>query len=281
MNTILVATDFSGAASDAVDYAAEMAHVMKAKLILFHTCHVPIIGTEVPVEIETMDDMQKKGMERLSEIAGPLQDHYGNQLQIDLVCKCGFAVDEISRYAGSKKVDLVVMGMHGAGYLSEKLFGSITTALLGESNCPVLVISAGVKFRMIKKIVLACDLENDSRHLPESLKELAQFFHAHIYVLDVVQSSLLVPSEPGEVTDLSTFISQLKDIPHSFHFWKGENAVEGINDFVTRKNMDLVVMMPRRRPFLERVFHPSNTQHMAFHSRVPLLVLRDAENNTN
>jgi len=279
MKTILAATDFSPCASNSVEYAAELAHVMQAKLILFHACHVPLIGTEIPVEIATMDDVEKKGLEELSGIAARLQQRYSNLLDIECVCKCGFAVDEINQQAHTEKADMIIMGMHGAGFLSEKLLGSITTSVLSDATCPVMVINDKVSFHTIKKIVLACDVENDSLYLPEPLRKLALFFKAHIFVLDVVPAAVTVPSELGEIRDLGNFIRQFSGISHSFHFWKGENPVSGINDFVAEEKMDLVVMMPHQRPFLSRLFHSSNTKHMAFHSQVPLLVLKDSENN--
>ena len=260
MKTILVATDFSNPATNAVDYAAEMAYIMNVKLVLFHACHVPVIGTEIPVEVETIESMRQRGFDELVEIAAELQNRYENQLDISYECKCGFAADEIGRYAESHHVDMILMGMQGASYLSEKLFGSVTTSVLGKSNCPVLVVNDHVKFHMLKKIVLACNIEQDHLDLPEPLRELALFFKAHIFVLDVVPTGMLVPSNPGETTDLGSFIRQFSQITHSFHFWKGENPVEGINDFVAEKNMDLVVMMPHQRPFLNRIFHPSNTK---------------------
>lgn len=277
MKTILVATDFSQSAANAVDYAAEMAHVMQAKLILFHACHVPLIGTEIPVEIQTMEETEKRGMEQLTEIADRLKNLYRNQVEIECICKCGFATDGINRYARTKKADLVIMGTQGAGYLAEKLMGSVTTYTINKSTCPLLVINDKVRFHMIKRIVLACDLEKDCRRLPKPLKEMATFFKAHVFVLDVVPSSVLVPSEPGQITDLSTYIEQFSSVEHSFHFWKGENPVDGINDFVNKKNIDMVVMMPHHRPFFKKIFHPSNTKRMTFHTMVPLLVLHESE----
>jgi len=40
MKTILVPTDFSKIARNAIDYAVEIAKLTKAKLILFHVYHV-------------------------------------------------------------------------------------------------------------------------------------------------------------------------------------------------------------------------------------------------
>ena len=59
MKTILAATDFSDSAQNAVEYAASMAELTEAKLILFHAYHVPIVASEVPTMMFTLNEMEK------------------------------------------------------------------------------------------------------------------------------------------------------------------------------------------------------------------------------
>jgi nucleotide-binding universal stress UspA family protein len=273
MKTILVPIDFSKAAENAANYAIEIAKITKAKVILFHAYHVPIVPTEVPIVMPELAELEKDCMAGLLKISARLRSKY-KTANIERVVKCGFAVDEINLYAEKHQMDLIVMGMHGAGYLTEKLIGSITTSLIQKANCPVLVIGENVKFKNIKKIVLACDYhETENEKILERLKEFAHLFKSHIYVLHVVPELELAAPVPDVVSDYVKLESTLADTDHSFHYLPNNEIVDGINKFVADDKMDMVVMIPRKHSILKNIFTEPNTKKMAFHSKVPLLAL--------
>lgn len=273
MKAILVPTDFSLPANNATDYAAEMASLMHAKLTLFHVFHVPstlVIGSTLPTLIE----MEETCMEILEDTKRRLQAQFGTQLQIDCVCKCGFAEDEIQAYTRKHKTDLIVMGMHGAGYLSEILLGSLTSTMLRKARCPVLSVGESMKFRDIKRIALACDyLESDQAEKLAPLREFAQFFKAHIYMLYVVSENEPIIPVNVVIEDYMKLENSLWDTEHTFHYTSGDEVVPGINRFVKEERMDLVVMVPREYSWIDLLLEEPHTKRMAFHSQVPLLAL--------
>lgn len=271
MKTILVPTDFSKVSKNAIDYAVEIAQRMKAKLILFHV-YIPVVAADVAVVLPSLDEMGKDCMVELKKIEKSLSlKHKG--LQIECACKCGFVVNEINQFAKEKEIDLIVMGMQGAGYLSEKLVGSNTTMLMRNSKRPVLAIDKHVKFRSIKKIALACDYEDiPNKSILNPLKELTRFFKSHVYILNVVPELEVVPSAQQAVSGIK-LNRAMEDVNHSFHNTENENVIDGINDFVTEGKMDMVVMIPHKHSVLKTIFNEPNTKRMAFHSHVPLLAL--------
>jgi nucleotide-binding universal stress UspA family protein len=164
--------------------------------------------------------------------------------------------------------------MRGAGYLTEKLIGSVTTDLINKSNCPVLAIDKEVKYRSIKKIALACDyFDTENKKILEPLKEFARLFNSHVYVINVIGEPEPVHSPTTLVSDLLKLDHSLAGVEHTFHHLKSDEVVEGINEFVTERKMDMVVMIPRKHTLLRNIFNEPNTKKMAFHSKVPLLAL--------
>jgi len=273
MKTILVPTDFSTVSENAVNYAAEIAKATNAKLILFHVYQMPIIATEVPIVLPNIEELERDCMEGLLRISIRLHSKLSTT-NIECIVKCGLPVDEINLYTQNSKIDLIVMGMRGAGYLTEKLIGSVTTSLIQKSNCPVLVVAEQVRFKQIHKIVLACDYnDTENKKVLEPLKEFAKLFKSHVYVLNVVRKS--EPLEPltEVVSDFIKLEHSLAETPHSFHYLSNEEIVTGINEFVTEGKMDLVVMIPRKHSVLKNIFNEPNTKKMAFHSKVPLLAI--------
>lgn len=276
MKTILVPTDFSETSHNAIEYAVEIAKLTKAKIILFNVFHIPYVTTEVPVMVITpINEIENECLKKLKKMQKSIYLKYGDNLNVEYECKCGFVLEEINQYTKENKIDLIVIGMQGAGYLSEKIIGSITTSLMNNAKCPVLAIDKKVKFRSIKRIVLAYDYsETKEKSVFEPLKELVKVFKSHVSVLNIVRELEELVTVTKAVAGIKLKRS-LENIGHTFHYSKNEDVVDGINEFVTEQDMDLVVMIPHRHSTFKNLFHEPQTQKMAFHTSVPLLALHD------
>lgn len=274
MKTILVATDFSETAKNAIDYAAEVANVSNSKLILFHVYHDPIYLAEIPIT-PPIDEIRDGSMDCLKIIEKEIHQKYGNKIIVECVCKYGLPVGEINLYAKENNVDMIVMGMEGSSYLSEKIIGNITTSLLKKACCPVLAIDKNVRFKSLKNIVLASDyIETENKITFEPLLEFAKIFNSKVFVLNVVKE-LETITTVGKAVEGIKINHILDSIDHSFHYSKSEDVIEGINDFVEEKKIDMVVMIPRSHSVLHSLFHESNSKRMAFHTKIPLLALHE------
>lgn len=272
MKTILVPTDFTEISKNALEYVIEMVKVMPSKIILFHAYHVPVVATDAII-VPSMDEVKQLGIAALEDMKKEIQIKCGKDLQIETLCVQGFAVDEINQYTSTNKVDLIVMGMSGGGYLTEKVIGSITTSLLRESNCPVMAIDKKVKFKTPKKIVLACDYKLIKDTAIVILKEISKLCDAHVYILNVTNEAEPIPADIESSVCGLNLNNTLEEINHSFEFTTNENVVDGINEFINSEQMDMVVMIPRKHSVLNRIFNEPNTKRMAFHTTVPVLAL--------
>ena len=276
MKTILVPTDFSNTAHNAVDYAAELAKHSKSKLVLIHIYHVPVVSSEAPVVLPVWDEIEKDCMSALNKMKNNIHRKYGKELVIECVCQMGFAVDEIiKQYTEDRDIELIIMGMNGAGYLGEKIMGSNATELIKRSRCPILIINEQVKFKIIKNIVLAFDYQK----IPDKavfglLKKMITLFKAHLFVVNVENELKKLPSVKKAATGVG-FEHLLEGINHSFDFIENEDTIAGINKYVDEKKADMLVFIPRNHGFFNSIFHESNTKRMAFHASIPLLALHE------
>lgn len=270
MKKILVPTDFSDAANNAAEYAVQLAKEIKAKVILFHTYHVPVPSTEVPIVAVSSDEIQKECETLLRKKAAQLKKHLG--VEISYEARMGMAVDEIIEE--EKKVDLIVMGMRNTSKISEFLFGSITTAAIRKTNKPVLVIPETAKFRAPKKIVFACDYNPETNYeTVETVTDLIKVFHSKLFVLNVKENKDVVSME--EAGSGLRLENKINDVSHVYHFSENENLIDGVNKFVKEKKADMIVVIPHKHNLLERLFHKSISKTIAFHTEVPMLALPD------
>ncbi len=272
MKAILVPTDFSDASMNAIEYAAEMALSIKAKLILFNVYTTPPIAIEVPVLVLTDDELRAKCMDRLNEVKINLHKKRGPNLDIECDCALGFEIDMINEFAAEKKPSMIVMGMQGANYIVERFLGSTTTAIIRKSQYPVLCINKDISFRTIKKILLAVDgKQTEYKKVLDPLKKLVHLFNAHLYILHVAPALAIVPEI--EKTSFNAMEDEMTDIQHSYHYHTSNDVVGDINAFAIEINADMVVMIPRKHSLLDGILIEAYTKKMAFHTKFPLLSL--------
>ena len=112
MQTIVVPTDFSNEARNAGLYAAELAKVFSAKLLLFHAYMLPTPVSEVPYVMITVDELQKENEILIRKEVDHLSRTYG--VPVEGIVRIGIPSDEIRALTEDLSIELVVMGMKGA-----------------------------------------------------------------------------------------------------------------------------------------------------------------------
>jgi nucleotide-binding universal stress UspA family protein len=137
---ILVPTDFSDAASEAVQAAMVLARSFDAGIELLHVMAtvslLPPPMEVVPFSV-LMPELSKKVKERLTEEAQRVQ---AAGIPCDTHSREGSPHLEIIKRSQEMGADLIVMGTHGHGGLAHAVLGSVTERVLHKSRCPVLVV---------------------------------------------------------------------------------------------------------------------------------------------
>lgn len=274
MKTILVPTDFSDDSLGAVNFASELSKISGSKIILFHAYHTPLVTSEAPLQLPTLEQLEHTVKAELAKMENRIRSHYGSGFAVECISSVGFASDEVKRYCSENKVDLIVMGKRGAGVLEEKLIGSVTTSVMSEVKTPVLAVDCQLKFRPFSNIVFATDYKKSDKSTYHLLKEIAGLFKSHIYVLNVVKESDHLP-DVEEAMDGLKLENSLEGTDHSFHVIENDSVLAGINKFSEKHEADLIVMISRKHSFLHRMFAEPHTKQMAFHTPLPLLALHE------
>ncbi len=272
MKTILAPTDFSEASENAVNYAAELAKFTNAKLILFHGYTIPVPVSEVPVVTLPFEELEKENTALLQSLDKKLKTNYGN-LETELITRPGFVVDEVTAIAEKKKVDIVVMGLSGAGRTAS-LLGSNTTSVMKKVKQPVLAIPHNTKFKNPSKIALACDYKSIvPDHVVTTLKNFIKIFGAKVLVFDVLKKAELVTyAKAAAEVNLE---NSLGSIEHSLYFPSGDDLGKEVNDFVERNSVDMLAVMPHNHSFISSLFHHSNAKKIALATHVPILSIHE------
>ena len=133
MKTILVPTDFSDPAQNAINFAEKLALELNSKLILLNACAVPIAAYDTITNVDVLGGVEQVSLQQLNKIKSNILAHFPN-LEIECISRMGSPNDLILDMEKKHNVDAIVMGITGsANKIKEKIIGS--TALDVARNC--------------------------------------------------------------------------------------------------------------------------------------------------
>jgi nucleotide-binding universal stress UspA family protein len=271
MKTILVPTDFSENATQALNYAAALATHFGGKLIIAHIINLPVTsgnsGLVLPPDPQLEGDYEKE----LNNLALKLRLQNNAAFEIEVICQYGFFLASLNDLVKSCGVDLVVMGTQGATNFLDKLIGTNTASFIKMAACPVLAIPAGAKFNGIKNIAYASDFESEEQVFLEQLFSLADPLNAEVSIINILtERHLNIFSDNQVVRDI---MHRFTDKHYSIAQIQEDDVVEGIQKFVEDVEADVLAVSIHARGVLEDLFHSSISKKLLYHSTLPLLSL--------
>jgi nucleotide-binding universal stress UspA family protein len=275
MKTIIVPTDFSVVATNAMNYAVDMAKAVDANILLLHVYQVPVSFTDVPVVLVSVDELKKSAETQLEELKKKIEHITSGKLKVYTEVKMGSVVDELNDLCNHIRPFAVVMGTKGTSGVERVLFGSNTLTAIKKLHWPVICVPPGKEYgNGIKKIGLACDFRQVVETTPaHAIKELVKEFNGELHVLNVDYDNRQFVSEtPEQSMLLHTMLEELKP---QYHFIQHRDIEDGINEFAEKNNLDLVIAIPKKHKLLEGLFKKSSTRQLVFESHVPVMCVHE------
>lgn len=141
VSSLLVPTDFSENATQALQYAKEIAKGTTATLHLLHIVEPVVYPADWSYAQVGFADIEQELVENAEKELKTLSDSLTAEgFKVVTAVKRGRASDEICAYATENKISIVAIGTHGRSGFEHFLFGSTTERVLRRSPCPVLSV---------------------------------------------------------------------------------------------------------------------------------------------
>ena len=145
MKTILVGTDFSPIATEALRYAGRLAADSGAELIAVyaHPFEPPMEFTSraVPDVARSIASSRQRAQEELERCVG---ENVPPAVRTQAVVVEGHPVTAIITQAARLGADTIVVGSHGRTGIQRLLLGSVSARVVAESPVPVVVVPGTV-----------------------------------------------------------------------------------------------------------------------------------------
>ena len=275
MKTIIVPTDFSPIATNAMNFAADMALNINASLMLLHIYQVPVSMTDVPVVLISAEELRKSSEAKLQEVKAAISHITSGKIKVYTEARLGDVSDDLEDVCKHIQPFAVIMGTRGTTGVERVLFGSTTLTAIRHLKCPVIVVPPGKEYGTgIKKIGFACDFDKVVETTPiEFIKNMVKEFGAELHVLNVDhEGKHFKPETPEESLMLQTL---LQDLNPNYHFIDHVDIEDGINEFVEENNIDLLITIPKKHKLLDSLFKHSSTKQLVAQSHVPVMCVHE------
>ena len=165
------------------------------------------------------------------------------------------------------------MGTQGENSFWDKYLGSIASNVLKYSPCPVYVIPEKASFP--KKFVMGYATSFSDAD-PFGIWQATKLLHPmglQVHCIHFNKKNEFVNDRIDQLRQF--FADNNPDMDIEFHSIPSSDMIKDLNEFISQKDINVMVMYKPRRSFFESIFHKSYTQKMAKHTEVPLLVLKE------
>lgn len=269
---ILVLTDFSETAKNALFFALDFAIESNATVKVLNCVSVPPSKSNVVVSI--MDILKQDAEKGLNDLQDEIKNHNKySALTIEMLSSVGELNSTVQEISSQWKVDFVIMGTKGMSALEEIFVGSNTTKLISEIELPILAIPLGANYSSIEEITFASDLVPlkaieslaPLKQIAEKFVNNVQLFHVH---LD--KTNTLEVEQKQELKAIKDYLLpiQIKEV-----YVDHSKSSDELANFSNIKNNDILAMVSRKHGLFKRLFSSSNTETVALKTAIPLLVL--------
>ena len=138
--SILISTDFSLDAEKAVEWGMDFARAFDAKKVILAT----VIESNQLDQILTVDPQKEEGLadKLVEQLSEKLQSKVPPDLtgRVEVRVLAGRPHEELNKFAILNRLDLIVMGIHGRGFIENLMVGSTTDRLIRLGQFPVLAV---------------------------------------------------------------------------------------------------------------------------------------------
>ncbi|WP_214070024.1 universal stress protein [Mucilaginibacter sp. dw_454] len=273
MKQILVATDFSASAGNALAYAMELAKMLNMEVCVLHA-----IGTTEGVNNSTynaifIDDYYNTKREALKAwVSNYTSDEKYQDIEVNTICSVGSLKNVITRYIDENHVEILVMGITGSTGIAG-IVGSNASMMVSAVKIPTLIVPLESKLSATPVITLATDYETRlSAGDVNALNEMVEAFGSEkMNVLYVAEKTTTKQVETGE----SKLRALIKNTELDFNYINESRPLNGIMEFVENNETDILCLVKHHHNIVYRLFNRSTVNQVMNKSVKAILVLHE------
>ncbi|ASV30792.1 universal stress protein [Maribacter cobaltidurans] len=278
INKILVTTDFSNEAYNALFYATQLFAKQECEFYILNVYdrYTPI-QNKAEYEMEHMAKIEKLKEE---SVEGLTKTYHKINLDVSNVphkfktlSKRGKLSQVVRRTIDLLDIGLVIMGNKGKTGAKEIFMGSNTLKVASTlGHCPLLAIPKEVAYIPIKEIAFITDFKKGCNlKTLAPLLSITKLLNAYLKVFHLKEEEFLntVQESNRKLLEMS-----LKGVEHDFEpIHEFSSKAKVIDSFIKNRGIHLFSTVYTKKGFLERMLHEPVIKDLSMYTSIPFLVL--------
>ena len=273
-HAILFPTDFSDASEKVFGHAARLADELNAPLYILHVYHYQMPSADVvplairdAVKIESED----KALGYMQDYVTELHAKMGKNVDVHTIFKTGFAADEIPMIASEIGATVIVMGATGASGALNEVIGTVASAVIERSPCPVLAVPPERADKEVWKMSFASSFRENEVAYFKKVEKLGRDMGMRIAVVHVQKETPAAAFDENH----AYFSQKERDGEIDYVLLQHEVPADGLKAYLADHPVDILALHPRKRSFWQRFFQESITKKILLSHRVNVLAITD------
>lgn len=288
---ILIPVDFSDYSLKACRIAFNMAKAINAKVKIMHVYFNPYYPTALPMaeafayqgkeekEFQSIIEKVKENIQKLcNTIDEKIREGEFPAINYSYVLREGLPEEEIVDFTKEYKPALIVMGTRGKNQKDADLIGSVTAEVIEMSRIPLMAIPENTPFTDVASVKKVAFLTNFSQRDLVSFDAMINLLEP--YKKDMLIELVHITGKKSEWDKIklegikSYFSKQYPTSMFSYKLINTDDMLTSLDEYIKDNAIEILALTTSKRNIFARMFSPSISRKMLFHSDTPLLVLR-------
>lgn len=280
MRKILIPTDFSDNAWNAIKYALEYFKYERCDFYFLHSYADEVYNKDTmksrKLLLEQKEKVANKSKEQLEQTIKRVKEICPNpKYTFQNFSMFKSLVEATYHYVSIENIDIVVMGTKGQTGSKSVSFGSNTVQVFKYVQCPVLAIPENYTYTQPKRILFPTDfMVPYKRRELKLLCDLAGSYRSLVYFLYISKIDKLSLRQEDNWLFLRENLSKPK---HILRITPGKDKAKIINEFIEDNKIQMLVMVNTQQSFLESILFKSTVDKMGLQIKIPFMVMQNIE----
>ena len=275
MKKILVPTDFSPQAENALKVAVQMARRFDSEIFLLHMLELPMgnidpVGGSITHELPEALFFMKLAKKRFKEL---MSQDYLKGIKVHETVEFHQAFEGIMEISQKHSCDIIIMGSNGATGLKEIFIGSNAEKVVRNSLIPVMIIKNDRPDFEVNNLVFATDCNLENKHILGKVKKFAKKMDATLHLVFINTANNFVIEEEAQ-KDLEDFIKGEDLKNYTLNIYNDVTVEKGVLNFATSINAELIGISTHGRKGLDHFFNGSISEDLVNHANMPIVTFK-------
>ncbi|WP_455169133.1 universal stress protein [Aegicerativicinus sediminis] len=278
MRKIVVPTDFSANAMNALKYAVELFKYDTCEIFILHVYQDEIFfedNSRTLVETKNArKSIANRSQLKLEETLKEIQEFSPNpRHNYKIISADNLLLDEIDAIVERENIDIIVMGTRGETNDKKITFGSHTLQVLKYVRCPVLAIPENYQHIQPRRVLFTTNYLIPYKR--RELKLLCEMVHPYRAQIDLLYMSKSNSLSQRQLDNQNLLKNELCKNKLTFLKVGSKDIVPTIFEYVKEHDVDLLVMVNYKHSSEQNIVFQSTIDKISLHIEIPFLVLQN------